>query len=212
LREGAVFEFIEEHDAISVMANETEQKAIKRRSWAGFINAEISAFGLMAILNAEKYAFNSNAYVENAACEPAAIRTCDPLQMQHFQHMAVKDDQLSKRERQAMDIVYRLGKATAEEIQEEMPDSPSYSAVRALLSILVGKKLLKHTRESRRYVYELAISREKARDTALRKIMRTFFDGSPGKLVASLLETKDRKLPPEEIAAIRKLLDEQSPS
>jgi BlaI family penicillinase repressor len=132
--------------------------------------------------------------------------------MQHFQHMAVKDDQLSKRERQAMDIVYRLGKATAEEIQEEMLDQPSYSAVRALLSILVGKKLLKHTRESRRYVYELAISREKARDTALRKIMRTFFDGSPGKLMASLLDTKDRKLPPEEVAAIRKLLDEQSPS
>lgn len=132
--------------------------------------------------------------------------------MQHFQHMAAKDDQLSKRERQAMDIVYRLGKATAEEIQEEMPDQPSYSAVRALLSILVDKKLLKHTRESRRYVYEPAISREKARDTALRKLMRTFFDGSPGKLMASLLDAKDRKLPPEEVAAIRKLLDEQSRS
>ncbi|MFC5455172.1 BlaI/MecI/CopY family transcriptional regulator [Prosthecobacter fluviatilis] len=126
--------------------------------------------------------------------------------------MAAKDDQLSKRERQAMDIVYRLGKATAEEIQEEMPDQPSYSAVRALLSILVDKKLLKHTRESRRYVYEPAISREKARDTALRKLMRTFFDGSPGKLMASLLDAKDRKLPPEEVAAIRKLLDEQSRS
>jgi BlaI family transcriptional regulator, penicillinase repressor len=132
--------------------------------------------------------------------------------MQYFHHMAAKDDQLSKRERQAMDIVYRLGKATAEEIQEEMPDQPSYSAVRALLSILVDKKLLKHTRESRRYVYEPAISREKARDTALRKLMRTFFDGSPGKLMASLLDAKDRKLPPEEVAAIRKLLDEQSPS
>ena len=132
--------------------------------------------------------------------------------MQYFQHVAAKDDQLSKRERQAMDIVYRLSKATAEEIQEEMPDQPSYSAVRALLSILVDKKLLKHTRESRRYVYEPAISREKARDTALRKLMRTFFDGSPGKLMASLLDAKDRKLPPEEVAAIRKLLDEQSPS
>ncbi|WP_395751704.1 BlaI/MecI/CopY family transcriptional regulator [Prosthecobacter sp.] len=126
--------------------------------------------------------------------------------------MAAKDDQLSKRERQAMDIVFRLGKATAEEIQEEMPDQPSYSAVRALLSILVGKKLLKHTRESRRYVYEPAISREKARDSALRKLMRTFFDGSPGKLMASLLDARDRKLPPEEIAAIRKLLDDQSRS
>ncbi len=126
--------------------------------------------------------------------------------------MAAKDHHLSKRERQAMDIVYRLTKATAEEIQAEMPDQPSYSAVRALLSILVEKKLLKYTRESRRYVYEPAIAPEKARDSALKKLVRTFFDGSPGKLVATLLDKKERKLLPEEIAAIRKLLDEQSPS
>ncbi len=126
--------------------------------------------------------------------------------------MAAKDHHLSKRERQAMDIVYRLTKATAEEIQAEMPDQPSYSAVRALLSILVEKKLLKYTRESRRYVYEPAIAPEKARDSALKKLVRTFFDGSPGKLVATLLDKKERKLQPEEIAAIRKLLDEQSPS
>ncbi len=126
--------------------------------------------------------------------------------------MAAKDHHLSKRERQAMDIVYRLTKATAEEIQAEMPDQPSYSAVRALLSILVEKKLLKYTRESRRYVYEPAIAPEKARDSALKKLVRTFFDGSPGKLVATLLDKKERKLQPEEIAGIRKLLDEQSPS
>ena len=130
--------------------------------------------------------------------------------MQHFLHMAARHENLSKRERQAMDIVYRVGKATAEEIQEEMPDQPSYSAVRALLSILVEKKLLKYTRESRRYVYEPAVAPEKAGDTALKRVLRTFFDGSPGKLMATLLDKKDRKLPPEEIAAIRKLLDEQS--
>ncbi|MCB1276349.1 BlaI/MecI/CopY family transcriptional regulator [Prosthecobacter sp.] len=132
--------------------------------------------------------------------------------MQHFQHMAAKHEHLSKRERQAMDIVYRLGKATAEEIQDEMPDRPSYSAVRALLSILAEKKLLKYTRESRRYVYEPAVAPEKARDTALKRVLRTFFDGSPGKLVASLLDKTERKLPPEEVAAIRKLLDDQTSS
>ncbi len=132
--------------------------------------------------------------------------------MQHFQHMAAKHEHLSKRERQAMDIVFRVGKATAEEIQEEMPDQPSYSAVRALLSILVEKKLLKYTRESRRYVYEPAMAPEKARDTALKRVLRTFFDGSPGKLMATLLDKKERKLAPDEVAAIRKLLDEQSSS
>lgn len=126
--------------------------------------------------------------------------------------MAAKHEHLSKRERQAMDIVYRLGKATAEEIQDEMPDRPSYSAVRALLSILAEKKLLKYTRESRRYVYEPAVAPEKARDTALKRVLRTFFDGSPGKLVASLLDKTERKLPPEEVAAIRKLLDDQTSS
>lgn len=126
--------------------------------------------------------------------------------------MAVRHEHLTKRERQAMDIVYRLGRATAEEIQAEMPEQPSYSAVRALLSILAEKKLLKFTRESRRYVYEPAIAPAKARDTALKRMLRTFFDGSPGKLMATLLDNNERKLPPDEIAAIRKLLDEQSPS
>lgn len=140
------------------------------------------------------------------------IKTCIHHQVQHFQHMAARHEHLSKRERQAMDIVFRLGKATAEEIQDEMPDQPSYSAVRALLSILVEKKLLKYTRESRRYVYEPAVAPEKARDTALKRLLRTFFDGSPGKLMAALLDKNDRRLPPEEVAAIRKLLDEQARS
>ena len=126
----------------------------------------------------------------------------------HDRLMAARHEHLSKREHQAMDSVYRLGKATAEEIQSEMPDQPSYSAVRALLGVLAEKKLLKYTRESRRYVYEPALAPEKARETALKKLLRTFFDGSPGKLVASLLDKNERKLSPEDIASIRKLLDE----
>lgn len=137
------------------------------------------------------------------------LQACMHPVMQHFQHMAAKHEHLSKREHQAMDIVYRLTKATAEEIQVEMPDKPSYSAVRALLSILVEKKLLKYTRESRRYVYEPAIAPEKARDNALKKLLRTFFDGSPGKLVATLLDKNERKLSSDEVAEIRKLLNEQ---
>ncbi|MBK8091903.1 MAG: BlaI/MecI/CopY family transcriptional regulator [Verrucomicrobiaceae bacterium] len=86
-----------------------------------------------------------------------------------------RHDHLSKREHQAMDIVYRLGKATAEEIQDEMPaPPPSYSAVRALLSILAEKKLLKYTREGRRYVMRPAIAPERARDTALKKSCAPF--------------------------------------
>ena len=119
-----------------------------------------------------------------------------------------KPEHLSKREQQAMDIVYQLGKAPAEEIQAKMPDDPSYSAVRALLGVLVEKKLLKFTKDSRRYVYEPAVAPEKARDSALQKLLRTFFDGSPGKLVATLLDKNERQLPADELKAIRKLLDD----
>lgn len=136
------------------------------------------------------------------------MRLARCLDIAHALPMAARHEHLSKREHQAMDIVYRLGKATAEEIQAEMPDQPSYSAVRALLGVLAEKKLLKYTRDSRRYVYEPAIAPEKAADSALKKLLRTFFDGSPGKLVASLLDKNERKLSAEEIASIRKLLDE----
>jgi len=119
-----------------------------------------------------------------------------------------EEGQISRRERQVMDILFRLGKGTAEEVLNELPDPPSYSAVRALLTTLEQKKFVTHTKDSRRYVYLPAVPEKRAKQTALRQLLTTFFDGSPQKLVASLLDPKDQKLSVEEIASIRKLIDE----
>lgn len=119
-----------------------------------------------------------------------------------------EDGQISRRERQVMDILFRKGKATAEEVLAELPDPPGYSAVRALLVTLEGKQLVTHSKDSRRYVYLPAVPEKRAKRTALKQLLATFFDGSPEKLVASLLDPKDQKLSPDEIARIRKLIDE----
>lgn len=123
--------------------------------------------------------------------------------------MAVPADQhLSKRESQAMEIIYRLGKATAAEVQEQLADGPNYSAVRSLLGILVEKGLLKYSRDQRRYVYEPAKPATRVRKQALTRLIATFFDGSPRNLVASLLDPKEASLSAEDITALRQLLDE----
>ena len=119
-----------------------------------------------------------------------------------------EDGQLTRRERQVMDILFRKGKCTAEDVLEELPDPPSYSAVRALLSTLEQKELISHTKDSRRYVYQAAVPEKRAKRTALKQLMATFFDGSPEKLVASLLDPGDQKLSKDEISRIRKLIDE----
>ncbi|MEM9237160.1 MAG: BlaI/MecI/CopY family transcriptional regulator [Verrucomicrobiota bacterium] len=114
---------------------------------------------------------------------------------------------LARRERQVMDILYRLGEASAQEILDELPDPPSYSAVRALLATMIEKDLLNHRKQSRRYLYRPAVSETKAKRSALKQLLTTFFDGRPENLVASLLDPGDQKLDQEEIARIRKLID-----
>lgn len=121
----------------------------------------------------------------------------------------LEDGQISRRERQVMDILFRLGKATAEEVMNELPDPPSYSAVRALLVTLEGKGLAKHAKDSRRYVYQPTVPEKRAKRSALKQLIATFFEGSPEKLVASLLDPADQKLSVEEIERIRKLIDEK---
>lgn len=120
----------------------------------------------------------------------------------------LEEDQVSRRERQVMEILFRLGKATADEVLRELPDPPSYSAVRALLVTLEGKGLARHTKDSRRYVYQPAVAEKKAKRSALRQLMTTFFEGSPEKLVAALLDPKDQELSIEEIERIRRLIVE----
>jgi len=121
----------------------------------------------------------------------------------------LEDGQVSRRERQVMDILFRLGQATAEEVLRELPDPPSYSAVRALLVTLEGKGLVKHSKDSRRYVYQPTVPEKRAKRSALKQLIATFFEGSPEKLVASLLDPQDQKLSGEEIERIRKLIDEK---
>lgn len=115
-------------------------------------------------------------------------------------------NQLSRRERQIIEILYRLGQATAKEVQDELPDPPSYSAVRALLATLENKEMARHSKEGRRYVYKPSITPKKAKRTALSNLLHTFFDGNPENLVASLLDPSDQQLSKQEIDSIRDLL------
>ena len=89
----------------------------------------------------------------------------------------------------------------------ELPDPPGYSAVRALLATLEVKGMVTHGKESRKYVYRAAVPEKRAKRTALQRLLATFFDGRPEKLVASLLDPEDQQLSREEIARIRRLID-----
>ncbi|MHB1556965.1 MAG: BlaI/MecI/CopY family transcriptional regulator [Isosphaeraceae bacterium] len=114
---------------------------------------------------------------------------------------------LSRRERQIMDVVYRRGRATAAEVLEEMPDPPSYSAVRAMLRVLEEKGELRHEQDGPRYVFLPTVPREQARRSALRNLVRTFFDGSTEQAVAALLDPADGKLSDDELARLARLIN-----
>jgi predicted transcriptional regulator len=114
---------------------------------------------------------------------------------------------LSRRERQIMDVIYRLGRATAQEVRDHLPSPPSYSAVRALLRILEGKGHLNHHRDGPRYVYVPTVPREKARTTALHQLVRTFFDGSAGAAAAALLDLSSSDLSDTELARLEALIE-----
>jgi BlaI family transcriptional regulator, penicillinase repressor len=113
---------------------------------------------------------------------------------------------LARRERQVMEILYRKGEATAQEVMDEMADPPTYSAVRALLATMMEKGLISHRKDSRRYVYRPEVPEKKAKRSALKQLLSTFFEGSPEKLVAALLDPKDQQLSNDEIAKIRSLI------
>jgi predicted transcriptional regulator len=118
-----------------------------------------------------------------------------------------EQDQLSRRERQVMDILFRVGQATAQDVLDALPDPPGYSAVRALLATLEEKGLVHHAKDSRRYVYTVAVPEKRAKRTALKQLWATFFEGRPEKLVASLLDPQDQHLSHEEIDKIRRLIE-----
>lgn len=102
--------------------------------------------------------------------------------------MTTDPNQLSRRERQIMEVIYAQGRATAAEVRKNLPDPPSYSAVRAMLRILEDKGHLVHESDGPRYVFMPTTPREQAQETALRGIVQTFFGGSPESAVAALLD------------------------
>lgn len=109
-----------------------------------------------------------------------------------------------------MDILYRLGSASAQQVREEMPDAPGYSAVRALLRILVEKGHLTYTRTGPRYTYRPTMSKKKAESRAVRHLVKTFFDDSVEHAVAALLG--DASLDEEELERLAKLIDDAKKS
>lgn len=118
-----------------------------------------------------------------------------------------KNDQLSRRERQIIDVVLELGECSAREIHEGMPDAPSYSSVRALLTILVGKGHLIHRSDGPRYLYKLAQSRAKAQGSALKRLVRVFFGGSKVAAVSALLGDDGDQLSDDELEELSRLVD-----
>ena len=116
--------------------------------------------------------------------------------------------ELSRRERQIMDVVYRLGQASAAEVLAGLPDPPSYSAVRALLRILEDKAHLTHAEEGGKYVYAPTRPRDSAGKSALRRVLETFFDNSAEKAVAALLDRSDQAISPEELDRLARLIEQ----
>ena len=114
---------------------------------------------------------------------------------------------LSRRERQIMDILFRLGRATASDVMTELPGNPSYSTVRTQLRVLEAKGHVRHEEEGLRYVYMPSLRRQAARKSAVRHLVETFFDGSAEKAVAALLGGEASKLSDEELERIAELIE-----
>ena len=113
----------------------------------------------------------------------------------------------SRRERQMMDLVYRLGRATAAEVREGLPDPPSYSAVRATLRILVEKGHLEHVQEGPRYVYLPTESRDKAARSAVTRLVETFFGGSRERAMAALMDLSGPEPDADQLARLQGMID-----
>jgi predicted transcriptional regulator len=128
------------------------------------------------------------------------------LQKQQEAHLPGSHHNLTRRERQIMDIVYARGQATVSEVHADMPAAPTYSAVRAMMRKLEEKGHIRHDAHGPRYVYEATLPREEARDSALDRLVRTFFDGSPSKTVAALIDLKSGELTDDELADLSDLI------
>ena len=115
---------------------------------------------------------------------------------------------LSRRERQIMDVVFAMGRANASEVQEAMPDAPGYSSVRSLLNILVEKGRLVREREGLQYTYLPTADQQEVGRSELQRVLKTFFQGSLGSAVQTLIEAEDVELSDDELAKLSRLIDD----
>lgn len=120
--------------------------------------------------------------------------------------MTQKERELSRRERQIMDIIYARGEATVAEVETTLSDAPSYSTVRAILRILERKGFLKHREDGPRYVFLPTEPHQKASRHAIQRVLDTFFAGSLANAVAALVDTSEAKLSPAELKRIEALI------
>jgi predicted transcriptional regulator len=116
--------------------------------------------------------------------------------------------ELSRRERQIIDILYSQGRATAAEVQAALPDPPSYSAVRAMLRILEEKGHVRHQQDGPRYVYLPTVARENAKKSALRHMLQTFFDGSAEEAISALLDDQSARLSDAELDRLARMIQQ----
>jgi BlaI family penicillinase repressor len=114
---------------------------------------------------------------------------------------------LSRRERQIMDILYQRGKASAAEVRASMEDAPSYSAVRAMLRVLEEKGHTPHQAEGLKYVYVPVVAREKAKRSAVKHLLDTFFAGKPEQIVAALLDVSSTRLTRDELDRMTEMIE-----
>jgi predicted transcriptional regulator len=114
---------------------------------------------------------------------------------------------LSRRERQIMDILYRQGRATASEIHQALPDPPTYSAVRAKLRVLEEKGHIRHEEQALRYVYLPLVARDKAKQSALKHLLETFFDNSAEQAITALLDLPAAELSREKLDRLSELIE-----
>jgi predicted transcriptional regulator len=116
--------------------------------------------------------------------------------------------ELSRRERQIVDILYAQGRATAAEVQGHLPDPPSYSAVRAMLRILEEKGHVRHEQDGPRYVYLPTVGRESAKRSAMRHMLQTFFNGSAEQAISALLDDSSSTLSDAELDRLARMIEQ----
>jgi len=124
------------------------------------------------------------------------------------ERLPVAEIVLSKRARQIMDIVFRLGKASASEVHELMPEPPTYTAVRTMLRLLEDKGLVQHHQDGRKYIYSPCSSQKSAGRSALHRVLDVFFGGSLQDAIAAHLSDPNMQLDAQDLAQLRAVIDD----